>query len=584
MRLALAFSERFGHDVVVDLVGYRRFGHNEQDEPAYTQPLMAQAIADHPTVRAQLAERLVAERVGTEEDAQSWPTTHERLRAAHDRLREAIAEPHKESGARRRQVHRRRHGRAADRLRSSTASSSPPDRFTIHPKLVRQLERRHDALEQGGIDWGHAEALALGSLLVEGIPVRLTGQDTERGTFSHRHLVLHDATTGERYAPIQHLADAEASIELHNSPLSEYAALGFDYGYSVAAPETLVLWEAQFGDFVNGAQIIIDQFLVSGLSKWRQTSRLTLLLPHGYEGNGPEHSSARLERFLQSAAQENIRVANPSTAAQYFHLLRRQALDARPRPLITMTPKGLLRLAESAATLEELSTGGFQPVLDDPAADHAHARRLVFCSGKIYYDIAGYAARARQTASPSSASTSSTPSLRAPSPTSSRSTRPSGDRLGAGGAAQHGRLPLDSPPAGGRAAPRRAAPLRRPAVAGEPERGLPDGPPRRAGADRPRGARRHLRRAFPSARASCGSRLAHQRRRGGRRLRPVLARLLEHEPLCAGGSLRHSLYAASAIPIVLFGGMGILADPRPRRNLRRHHKSVTIARVPGTRR
>ena len=254
---------------------------------------------------------------------------------------------------------------------------------------------------KGGIDWGHAEALALGSLLVEGIPVRLTGQDTERGTFSHRHLVLHDAVTGERYAPIQHLTDAEASIELHNSPLSEYGALGFDYGYSVAAPETLVLWEAQFGDFVNGAQIIIDQFLVSGLSKWHQTSRLTLLLPHGYEGNGPEHSSARLERFLQSAAQENIRVANPSTAAQYFHLLRRQALDARPRPLVTMTPKGLLRLAESAATLEELSTGGFQPVLDDPAADHAQARTLVFCSGKIYYDIAGHEARAGRTPSPS---------------------------------------------------------------------------------------------------------------------------------------------------------------------------------------
>ncbi len=271
-----------------------------------------------------------------------------------------------------------------------------PDRFTIHPKLVRQLERRPDALQQGGIDWGHAEALALGSLLVEGIPVRLTGQDTERGTFSHRHLVLHDATTGERYAPIQHLADAEASIELHNSPLSEYGALGFDYGYSVAAPETLVLWEAQFGDFVNGAQIIIDQFLVSGLSKWRQTSRLTLLLPHGYEGNGPEHSSARLERFLQSAAQENVRVANPSTAAQYFHLLRRQALDARPRPLITMTPKGLLRLAESAATLDELSTGAFQPVLDDPAADHARTRTIVVCSGKIYYDLAGHAARAER--------------------------------------------------------------------------------------------------------------------------------------------------------------------------------------------
>ncbi len=206
--------------------------------------------------------------------------------------------------------------------------------------------------------------------------------------------MLHDAVTGERYSPIEHLAEAQASVELHNSPLSEFGALGFEYGYSVAAPETLVLWEAQFGDFVNGAQIIIDQFLVSGLSKWGQTSRLTLLLPHGYEGNGPEHSSARLERFLQSAAQENIRIANPSTAAQYFHLLRRQALDARPRPLVAMTPKGLLRLKESAARLDDLTAGRFEPVLDDPSADHEHVRRLVFCSGKLFYDIDGHEARA----------------------------------------------------------------------------------------------------------------------------------------------------------------------------------------------
>jgi len=396
-RLAMAFRERFGHDVVVDLVGYRRFGHNEQDEPAYTQPLMAQAIAEQPTVRQQLAERLAAAgEVSAEVAEQMLAKTTAELRAAHDRLREALAEPRKDD-------ERLPAGGSTDvvtvvdaaRLRGLDRELiAVEERFTIHPKLARQLERRAAALDEGGIDWGHAEALALASLLVEGIPVRLTGQDTERGTFSHRHLVLHDAATGERYAPIQHLADAEASIELHNSPLSEYGALGFEYGYSVAAPETLVLWEAQFGDFVNGAQIIVDQFLVSGLSKWNQTSRLTLLLPHGYEGNGPEHSSARLERFLQSAAQENIRVANPSTAAQYFHLLRRQALDARPRPLVAMTPKGLLRLAESAATLEELSTGGFAPVLDDPAADHAQARTLVFCSGKIFYDLAGHEARA----------------------------------------------------------------------------------------------------------------------------------------------------------------------------------------------
>ena len=225
-----------------------------------------------------------------------------------------------------------------------------PDGFTVNPKLVKMLERRVEALDAGGIDWGQAESLAFASLLVEGIPIRLTGQDTERGTFSHRHLVLHDAHTGAQHAPIKHLADASASIEAYNSPLSEYAALGFEYGYSVTAPEALVLWEAQFGDFINGAQIIVDQFLVSGLAKWRQTSRLTLLLPHGYEGNGPEHSSARLERFLQLAAQENIRVVNATTAAQYFHLLRRQALDPNARPLIVMTPKGLLRLKEASSS------------------------------------------------------------------------------------------------------------------------------------------------------------------------------------------------------------------------------------------
>ncbi len=395
VRLALAFRERFGHDVVVDLVGYRRFGHNEQDEPAYTQPLMAQAIADHPSARALFAERLTADGIVTAADAERMlADTRDAMRAAHERLREEIAEHTEETRTPPAGSMDVVTAVAADRLRGLDRELvAVPERFTVHPKLVRQLERRSEALEQGGIDWGHAEALAFASLLVEGIPVRLTGQDTERGTFSHRHLVLHDAETGERYAPIQHLDDAEASVEIHNSPLSEYGALGFEYGYSVAAPEALVLWEAQFGDFVNGAQIIIDQFLVSGLSKWNQTSRLTLLLPHGYEGNGPEHSSARLERFLQSAAQENIRIANPSTAAQYFHLLRRQALDARPRPLVAMTPKGLLRLAESAATLEELSSGSFAPVLDDPSADHARVRRLVFCSGKLFYDISGHELR-----------------------------------------------------------------------------------------------------------------------------------------------------------------------------------------------
>ncbi len=270
-----------------------------------------------------------------------------------------------------------------------------PAGFEVNPKLAKQLERRRETFAEGGIDWGQAEALAFASLLEEGIPIRLSGQDTERGTFSHRHAVLHDPVTGETFTPLQALPDADAAFEIYNSPLSEYAALAFEHGYSIAAPDALVLWEAQFGDFVNGAQIVVDQFIVSGRSKWGQTSRLGLLLPHGYEGNGPEHSSARLERFLQLAAQENIRVANCTTAAQFFHLLRRQALDATARPLVVMTPKGLLRLRQATSTAEDLSAGSFQPVIDDPARSELESvHRLVLCSGKIYYDLAAHEARA----------------------------------------------------------------------------------------------------------------------------------------------------------------------------------------------
>jgi 2-oxoglutarate dehydrogenase E1 component len=397
VRLALAFRRRFYADVVIDLVGYRRHGHNEQDEPAYTQPLMAQQIEAHPTVRELYARALVQEGVVSEEEVQQLVAdTEARLREAHERLRETIGKPAPE------QEGRIPAGSGADvvtvvdeeRLRALTEELlHVPEGFNVHPKLAKQLTRRAEALDSGGIDWGHAEALAFSSLLVEGISVRLTGQDTERGTFSHRHIVLHDAQSGAFYTPIQHLADASASFEVFNSPLSEAAALGFEYGYSVAAPDALVLWEAQFGDFVNGAQVVVDQFLVSGLSKWGQTSRLTLLLPHGYEGNGPEHSSARLERFLQLAAQENVRVANCTTAAQYFHLLRRQALEPAARPLIAMTPKGLLRLKGALSSLDELSGGSFQPIIDDPGADHTRARRLVLCSGKVYYDIVGHEER-----------------------------------------------------------------------------------------------------------------------------------------------------------------------------------------------
>ena len=403
IRLAMAFRRRFGHDVVVDLVGYRRHGHNEGDEAAFTQPLMAQRIAEHASVRELFAGALADEGVVSEEEADGLAAEEQnRLRAAHDTLKTALAAPQAGAGS----GSGEGTPRAADahvvtavpaeRLRElNTELVRVPDGFTVNPKLVKQLERRVEALDSGRIDWGHAEALAFGSLLVEGIPIRLTGQDTERGTFGHRHLVLHDAENGAQHVPIKNLDDAQASFEIYNSPLSEFAALGFEYGYSVAAPEALVLWEAQFGDFVNGAQVIVDQFLVSGLAKWRQTSRLTLLLPHGYEGNGPEHSSARLERFLQLAAQENVRIANTTTAGQYFHLLRRQALDPNARPLVLMTPKGLLRLKEASSTLADLAERRFEPMLDDPAADREEVRRLVIVSGKLYYDIVGHEQRGR---------------------------------------------------------------------------------------------------------------------------------------------------------------------------------------------
>ncbi len=269
-----------------------------------------------------------------------------------------------------------------------------PEGFTVHPKLVKQLEKKREAVgAEGGIDWSQGEALAFASLLVDGVPIRMTGQDVERGTFSQRHMVLHDAKTGQTFSPIQHLAGAQAPIELHNSPLSESACLGFEFGYSQEAPEVLVLWEAQFGDFANGAQVIIDQFIASGLAKWGQSSRLTLLLPHGYEGSGPEHSSARLERFLQLAAEGNIRVANLTTPAQYFHLIRRQALIAKQRPLVVMTPKKLLRLPQATNRIEHLSETRFFPVLGEPRVPIDKIRRLILCTGKIYYDLIGHEGR-----------------------------------------------------------------------------------------------------------------------------------------------------------------------------------------------
>jgi 2-oxoglutarate dehydrogenase E1 component len=402
VRLAFAFRQEFGHDVLIDLIGYRRFGHNEADEPAYTQPEMYQAIKKHPPVRELFARQLVQQGVVTEQEStemtdQVWSM----LSDEHQKLKVRIAQAKEvEHATGEYQLDRTpspevKTAVSTDRLRVLNEELlSVPDGFTVHPKLVKQLEQRQEAFASGeGITWSHAEALAFASLLTEGIPIRLTGQDTERGTFSQRHLVLHDAKTGQEHCPTQHLPGALAPMELHNSPLSEMACLGFEYGYSQEGPETLVLWEAQFGDFVNAAQVIVDQFIVAGLAKWGQTSRLTLLLPHGYEGSGPEHSSARLERFLQLAAEGNIRVANPTTPAQYFHLLRRQARIAKQRPLVITTPKSLLRLPQAADRVEDLASGRFEPVIAEQDVDPERVTRLLLCSGKIYYDLVGHEAR-----------------------------------------------------------------------------------------------------------------------------------------------------------------------------------------------
>jgi multifunctional 2-oxoglutarate metabolism enzyme len=399
VRLAMAYRERWGRDVVIDLIGYRRFGHNETDEPAYTQPLMAAAIKQHPPVSEIYAEKLIGEGVLSPDDVEATSKARrEELDSTLKELRRKMEAGEYEdptvttgTGELDRSASPEVDTRVpADRLRALNEELlTVPDSFTIHRKLRKPLGKRREALEEGGIEFGHAEALAFASLVTENVHVRLTGQDTERGTFSHRHLVLHDEKTGLKYCPMQHLAEADAPFELYNSPLSETACLGFEYGYSAAEPDSLILWEAQFGDFGNAGQVIIDSFIVSGEAKWGQVKRLTLLLPHGYEGGGPEHSSARIERFLALAAEGNIRIANPTTAAQYFHLLRRQALIKKARPLIVFTPKSLLRLGRASSTLAELAEGRFHYVLDDPAATERREKveRLVLCSGKIYHEM-----------------------------------------------------------------------------------------------------------------------------------------------------------------------------------------------------
>jgi multifunctional 2-oxoglutarate metabolism enzyme len=400
VRLAMAYRREWGRDVVIDVIGYRRYGHNESDEPAYTQPTMAATIKEHPPVHELYAEKLVKEGVVSPEDVEQEGGVRRQELSAHlkdlrSKIERGEYEDPTSTAAGTGELDRSKSPEvetAVKEKRLRTLNDEllrVPESFTVHRKLRKPLFRRSDLLDEGPIEFGHAEALAFASLLTEGTHLRLTGQDTQRGTFSHRHLVLHDEKTGLEYTPIQNLSGALAPFELHNSPLSEVGCVGFEYGYSAASPESLILWEAQFGDFSNAAQVIIDSFIVSGEAKWGQTTRLTLLLPHGYEGSGPEHSSARIERFLALGAEGNIRIANPTTAAQYFHLLRRQARIAKPRPLVVFTPKGLLRLEEASSKLSDLTEGHFQFVIDDPRVGERREEieRLVLCSGKVYYDI-----------------------------------------------------------------------------------------------------------------------------------------------------------------------------------------------------
>ena len=394
VRLAAAFRATFERDVLIDLIGYRRWGHNEGDEPAYTQPQMAARIRNHPTPVAVYGAELVRQGVITPDQVEAEQAAgYQEMAEAH---RRAVARAAELAGAASgngtmaepEELPQVATAVSRDRLLELDAQLGRlPAGFRMNPKLARAFGQRAAALAEGGrVPWAQAEALALATLLTGGVAIRLTGQDTERGTFSQRHLVLHDPDTGQAYVPIQHLEQASATFEVRNSPLSEMAALAFEYGFAVTKPHALVLWEAQYGDFFNNAQVVVDQFLAAGQAKWGQECRLTLLLPHGYEGSGPEHSSARIERFLALAADGNLRIAYPSTAAQYFHLLRLQALAAERRPLVVFTPKSGLRLPAYASPSSELASGGLRGVLAAQPPAPA-VRRLLVASGKVAHEL-----------------------------------------------------------------------------------------------------------------------------------------------------------------------------------------------------
>ncbi len=396
-RLAAGYRAKFEKDFLIDLIGYRRYGHNEGDEPSFTQPVMYAKVDRQPTVREQWAKILVERGEIEADEAEALVETQmNELQETLDQLQPAedLAEKQPKP-APRKAAEQMRTGVSLEQLREINEELlKTPGDFNLHSKIQRAMKRRRTAFDdpdEATVDWATAEMLALASILADGTAIRMTGQDVERGTFSQRHAVFHDVETNRPYIPLQSLPQARAAFEIHNSPLTENAAIGFEFGYNVQTPERLVIWEAQYGDFINGAQVMIDEFLTSARSKWGQTPSLVLLLPHGYEGQGPDHSTGRLERFLQMAAEINLRVANCTTAAQYFHLLRRQAalLETDPLPLIVMTPKSLLRHPQVASPPRALAEANWQPVIDDAQAkaQAEEVRCLILCSGKVYVDL-----------------------------------------------------------------------------------------------------------------------------------------------------------------------------------------------------
>lgn len=398
INLAMDYRQKFGKDVVIDLICYRKHGHNEGDEPAFTQPGLYKEIENHPTVRDIYVKELLRKGEFTEEETQAiFDEFDELLQQAFEDAKSSPSLEVTDNMLKRSEEEQSERDEFPDTTYEieelkdiAVKLNTVPKDFDANPKLLRQLAKRAEAAQNNDkkIDWGFAEALAFGSLLKSGRTVRLVGQDAERGTFSHRHAVLHGTNTAQRFTPLNHLSEDQGNFYPHNSLLSEFAALGFEFGYSSANPEALVIWEAQFGDFVNGAQVIIDQFISASEEKWGQRSALVMTLPHGYEGQGPEHSSARLERFLQLCAEDNMQVANLTTPTQYFHILRKQTLQEKKKPLIIMSPKSLLRHPMAVCSVEELANGAFQPFLpDSEVEDKKSINRLIICSGKVYYDL-----------------------------------------------------------------------------------------------------------------------------------------------------------------------------------------------------